>query len=61
MQASAVTRWLWLNQTGISLASGALRSWWIRLELIRDMIMQVLFTKLRLEPASTGKEAALLF
>jgi len=23
----------WLNQTGISLASGPLRSWWIRLEL----------------------------
>jgi hypothetical protein len=23
----------WLNQTGISLTSGALRSWWIRLEL----------------------------
>jgi hypothetical protein len=23
----------WLSQTGISLASGALRSWWIRLEL----------------------------
>jgi hypothetical protein len=23
----------WLNQTGICLASGALRSWWIRLEL----------------------------
>ena len=34
----------WLSQTGISLASGALRSWWIRLELspVAPAILRIL-------------------
>jgi hypothetical protein len=46
----------WLNQTGISLASGALESWWIRLEL-----NPVAPAILRIEQLAQKKEKAVTY